>query len=299
MRRLMPICLALRCLSSPVDLAVSVVDESGTPVAGAAVSADTVPRSTLDPWNAPARSVRVEAAADGKGVARLVAEHALPRLVVSAVAPGFHPAARVVERADRSVRLVLPRRLGAVSSVRLELLTRLLPDDGAEHGFDLALGAFMPPLGVGRRADVYLSGRCPSARLPRSSPGAYVDEVRMRFDAGGAGVVAVPRPGQLGFAGSVSSACEGMLLPAMDHPREAPEAGYEPLLVYRSARADSPGAIPGPGRAGAPQWIFRVNREGGPLHGVIADFGWLPDGRLRLVYRISTEVGCRSLEFGP
>ena len=90
-----------------------------------------------------------------------------------------------------------------------------------------------------------------------------------------------------------------LLLPGLASPRLAPAAGYQGQLEYRSSRGMSPTDIPGPGRVGAPQWIFRITRESGALHGVITDFGWLEDGRLRLQYRISAEPGNPSLEFGP
>lgn len=299
MRHRILLLLGLRCVAAPFAIEVSVADESGAPLAGAAVAADTVPRPAADPWNAPSRRVRVETAADGNGAARLTGEHALPELVVSAAMPGFHPAACRVGRDAAAARIVLPRRSEPVDSVCVDLLTRALPEDGAEHGFDLAMGAFTAPLGVGRRADVWISGRCPSARLARGAGGAYVDEVLMRFGQPGDGVVATPRPGQPGFAASVSPACDGLLLPGLSGPRLAPSVGYVDRLVYRSARGPSPADIPGPGRAGAPQWIVRVTREGGAVHGLVTDLGWTEDGRLRLTYRLSVSPGNPSLEFGP
>lgn len=299
MRHHLAILLGLRCAAAPFATEVTVVDESGAPLASAGVSADTVPRLAVDPWNAPAPRVRVEAATDEAGVARLVGEHALPELVVSAAMPGFHPAARRVARDAGMARLVLPRRLGSVGARRVDVLTRALPEDGAEHGFDLAMGAFVAPLGVGRHVDVWLSGRCPSARLARGASGAYVDEAQMRFAQPGEGVVATPRPGQAGFAATISPACDGQLLPALASPRQAPADGYVDRLAYRSARGPLPGDIPAPGRVGSPQWIFRISREGGMVHGLITDFGWLEDGRLRLTYRLSEAPGNLSLEFGP
>lgn len=292
------LCLGLRCLGASFDIQVEVLDEDGAAIAGAAVFCDSVPRIAPDPWNAPARRVRVEATANEHGKVRMSGEHALPELVIGAVAPGFHAAACRTVASANAVRVVLPRRLGAVSSVQLELLTRALPDDGAEHGFDLALGAFTPPLGIGRKVDVWLRGRCPSASLPKASSVAYVDEVTMRFAETRTGVVAVPRPGQPGFAESVSPACAGMLLPDLLAPRQAPQAGYLTELTYRSARGPSPVDVPAPGRIDAPQWIFRISHDSELLHGVITDFGWMPDGRLRIIYRISTEPRNVSLDFG-
>lgn len=121
----------------------------------------------------------------------------------------------------------------------------------------------------------------------------------MRFAGPRDGVIAVPRPGQSGFAESISPACVGMILPELLAPRQAPADGYRPELVYRSPRGPSPDNLADPGRVGAPQWIFRVTRDTVEWHGVITDFGWLPDGRLRLTYRVSSEPGNPSLDFGP
>lgn len=299
MRHLIPLFLGLRAAAAPFVIEVAVRDESGVALAGASVHADTVPAPSMDPWNMPSRRVRVEAVADADGLARLGLDHALSELLVVAVAPGFHAAACRIPRGAPRAQVILPRRLGAAGSTRVSLVTGALPDDGAEHGFDLAMGAFTPPLGVGRRADVRLRGRCASARLPRDASGAYADTALMCFTQAGDGVLAVPRPGQVGFAASVAPACDGMLLPGLAAPRQAPVAGYVDQLAYRSARGPAPSDIPGPGRLGAPQWIFRVTRESGALHGVITDFGWVEGGRLRIDYRISTEPGNRSLEFGP
>lgn len=291
--------LGLRCAAAPFALEVEVIDETGATLGGAGVSADTVPRLSLDPWNAPSRRVRVSTVADEAGRARLEFDHALPEAVVSAAVPGFHPAACRVVRGQARARLVLARRLGSADSVRVDWVSRVLPQDGTAHGFDLAMGSPVAPLGVGRQADVWISGSCPSAQLPRGAAGAYVDSARLRFVLPGDGVFAVPRPGQDGFAAAVAPACADMLLPGLAAPRLAPEGGYESLLEYRSARGPSASDLPGPGRIGASQWIFRITRDGGLLHGVITDFGWLEDGRLRLQYRISAELGNRSLEFGP
>jgi len=299
LRQFIAVCLGVRCAAAPFAIEVEVVDESGTPLAGAAVSCETLPRLALDPWNAPARRVVVSATADERGRAHLSGDHALPELIVTAVAPGFHAAARRTVIGINIARVVLPSRLGASKSMCFELLTRALPDDGGEHGFDLVLGAFTAPLGVGKHPDVYLRGRCPSVALPPRSTAPYTDEALMRFAHSADGVIAVPRPGQTGFAASISPACKGMFIPSLVAPRLAPEAGYTPSLAYRSSRGLLPNDVPGPGRIDSPQWVFRLTRESGCLHGVLTDFGWLPDGRLRIAYRISSEPGNRSLDFGP
>lgn len=275
---------------------VSVTDESGAPLAGAAVVAETTPRFSADPWNAPARCIRVEATSDPRGLARLAGEHALPGLVLTVAQLGFYPASRRIARTEPAASLVLPRRSASVASTRASCLFRGLPWDGSEHGFDLVMGAFTPPLGVGCRSDVWISGRRGLASHPVAVPEVCVDELVMRFAGPGDGVVATPRPGQPGFAASVSPACEGLLLPGLAHPRRAPAEGYVDRLVHRSERVG--GAVVA-GRIGGPQWIFRVHREGGVLHGVITDFGCITDGQLRLDCQASSEPGNPSLEFGP
>lgn len=291
--------LALRCGAAPFTLDITVVDELGAPIPGAAVWVDAVPRVSSDPWNAPARRQRVEATADGQGCARLAGEHALGAFCPMAVAPGYYPTGARMKAGLPAIRLVLPRRLGHAASCRVDVLTRVLPDDGAEHGFDLVMGAFVAPIGVGRQVDVWIRGRCPSVRLAPGEPGAFADEAVMRFDSPGDGVVGTPRPGEGGFDVSVSPACAGMFFDGLLAPRVAPVDGYAPVFAYRSVRGPSATEIPGPGRVGQPQRIFRLHRDGQPIHGLIDDFGWMPDGRLRILYRISTEPGNRSLEFGP
>ena len=297
--RLLVSLAALRCGAAPFTVDIEVVDELGAPIPGAAVWVDAVPSLSVDPWNRPSRRQRVEVAADADGRCRLSGEHALRALCPMAVAPGYYPAGIRVEPPAPLQRITLPRRLGASASSRIDLVTASLPEDGGEHGFDLVMGAFVAPLGVGKRADVWIRGRCPSARLSPGSSTAYVDEAVMRFADAGDGVIGTPRPGESGFDRSISPACAGMMLGGILAPREAPSVGYQPSLAYRSARGPSASDIPGPGRIGQPQWIFRIHREGRPVHGLIEDLGWLPDGRLRLLYRISTEPGNRSLEFGP
>ncbi len=297
-RLLVSFITTLRCIAAPFSLDVTVVDEDSVPIPGAAVWVDATPQLAQDPWHAPARRQRIEATADSQGRARLTGGHALTAFCPMAVCPGFYPAGVLTKVSSSPIRIVLPRRLGSSNSSHIERLTRALPDDGAEHAFDLKMGDFVAPLGVGHQPDIWIRGRCPSASMKPGSPGAYVDELSARFSALADGVIATPRRGEPGFDLSISPACAGMIFGELTAPRLAPSAGYLPTLVYRSARGPSASDIPGPGRAAQPQWIFQIHRDGHVLHGLIDDFGWLPDGRLRLLYRISTEPGNRSLEFG-
>lgn len=269
---------AASTLAGPFAMTVEVVDELGAPVAGAAVWVDALPRLPADPWNAPGARRRIGATADGSGIARLEGEHALSVICPSSSAPGFHAGARRVLVGEARVRMVLPRRLGQVPARRFDLVTSALPDDDAEHGLDLELGAFLPPLGVGRRADAWVRAR------PASVGGAPT----MRFASPGAGVIPTPRPGQDGFACSVSPACDGMMLVGITSPRLAPTDGYEASLRGHETPAVA---------VGSPQWIYRIRREEGWVHGLIEDFGRLPDGRIRLLCRVSAVAGSRALEF--
>lgn len=295
MRPLLLLLLGATVAAAPFTLEVSVVDESGVPLPGAAVFAETMPAPSSDPWNTPSRRVRVESTADARGVARLMGRHGLATLVVGATAPGFHPALRQLALGDPSARLVLPRRLGVSGSARYTSLTHVLPDDGAEHGFDLLMGAFTEPLGVGRHADVWIRGRCQSASPSRASGATAVDEVEMRFAQAGDGVAAVPRPGQPGFAAAIAPACADMLLPDLSFPRLAPHEGYLGRLVYRAVSSGGSAAA----HANAPQWILRVTRENGVVHGVLVDFGWVEGGLLRVECRVGLEADNPLLEFGP
>lgn len=308
--RLLPL-LTSPAVALTVDLEIRVADELGYPVADAWVRVDWVPVVSPDPWNNPSLVRPAEARTDVAGRARLSGKQAAPRLVVEAGAEGHYAVSRVLMSRDQVVRLSLPVRGPAVRHRRLEVLTASLPEDGQPKPFDLELGAFLPPLGVGRQADILLSGRRESALLAKDSRAPYKDWVEMRFVAAGSGWVATPRPGQPGFAAAHEGGVPGLRIRDLPHPREAPASGYSPGLSYveaRLAEAPPPGDlrwlrpdpafVPGPGRLGAPQWIFRIRPGPASLHGVLTDFGWLPDGRLRLAYLLSDEPGNPSLEFG-
>ena len=297
-------------LAAGVDLDVRVADELGRPIAGAEVACDWVPRLSPDPWNQPHRREPARTLADERGRARLSGRHALDHLAVTVRAEGYYAASRRLAARDQIVRVALLQQGPRVESARVEVLTSSLPQDGSQQAFDLELGAFLPPLGVGRRADVLLSGSCPSSRLPAGSRAVFSDTLRLVFLDARAGHVPTPRPGQEGFAQSIQPFLADSLLHGIEHPLEAPAEGYQAELTYLLARTveapppgdlawvrPAPGVVPAPGRIGSPQWIFRIRPGPAALHGVITDFGWVEDGRLRLRYRISLEPGNPSLEF--
>ena len=294
-----------------VDLDVRVTDELGYPVPDAWVRVDWVPVLSHDPWNAPSLTRPAEARTDVAGRARVSGRHAAPRLLVEAGAEGHYAVSRVLASRDQIVRLGLPLRGPAVRHRRLEVLTSALPEDGQPRAFDLEMGAFLPPLGVGRHADVVISGERGSARLPKDSRAPYRDWATLGFLGAGAGYRETPRPGQAGFAAAHDGGVPGLRIRDLLHPREIPGGPYASELGFveaRQAEAPPPGDlrwlrpdpafVPGPGRLGAPQWVFRIRPGPGALHGVLTDFGWLPDGRLRLAYLLSDEPGNPSLEFG-
>ena len=311
-----PLSRILLLVASPaialtVDLDVRVSDELGYPVPDAWVRVDWVPVISQDPWNRPSLTRPSEARTDVAGRARISGRQAAPRLVIEAGAEGHYAVSRVIASRDQVVRLGLPVRGPAVRHRRLEVLTSVLPEDGQPRAFDLELGAFLPPLGVGRQADILLSGSRESVRLPKDSRAPFKDWVTLRFAVDGSGFVPTPRPGQPGFAAAHDGGLPGLRIRELSHPREAPTEGYARELPYveaRLAEAPPPGDlrwlrpdpafVPGPGRLGSPQWIFRIRPGPGALHGVLTDFGWLPDGRLRLAYLLSDEPGNPSLEFG-
>lgn len=300
----------LHLLAAAVDLDVRVADELGRPIAGAEVTCEWIPRLSPDPWNQPHRRESGRALADERGRARLVGRHAPDHLTVTVRADGYYAVSRRLVARDQIVRLALLQQGARVESARVEILTSSLPQDGSQHPFDLERGSFLPPLGVGRRADVLLSGSCPSSRLPAGSRAVFSDTLRLVFLDARAGCLATLRPGQQRFAQSIQPFLGDSLLHGIEHPLEAPAEGYQSELIYLLARTveapppgdlawvrPAPGVVPGPGRIGAPQWIFRIRPGPAALHGVITDFGWVEDGRLRLRYRISQEPGNPSLEF--
>lgn len=307
---LLGLLLPLPLLPAVVDLSVRVADELGRPIADAEVFSDLTPNLSPDPWNQPHPRQRVAGSTDERGRATLSGRHALDHLAVTAKAEGFYPTSRRVVARDQVVRLALLQQGPRVESVTVEVLTSLLPQDGHEYPFDLEMGAFLPPLGVGRRADALLSGRCASAQLPPGSRATFEDTARLRFVEARAGCLPTPRPGQEGFAQSVQPFLADQLLHDIQHPLEAPIQGYTSEMTYLLARTTeapppgdiawvrpAPGVVPGPGRVGSPQWIFRIRPGPEALHGVLTDFGWMEDGRLRIRYRLSREPGNPSLEF--
>ena len=306
----------LMMLTSPavaltVDLDIRVADELGYPVPDAWVRVDWVPVVSQDPWNRPSLVRPSEVRTDVAGRVRLSGRQAAPRLVIEAGAEGHYAVSRVLAARDQVVRLGLPVRGPAVRHRRLEVLTSAMPADGQPRPFDLEMGAFLPPLGVGRQVDILLSGHRGSALLAKDSRAPYKDWAELRFADAGAGHLPTPRPGQPGFAAAHDGGVPGLRIRDLSHPREAPPTGYMAELAFveaRLAEAPPPGDlrwlrpdpafVPGPGRLGAPQWIFRIRPGPAALHGVLTDFGWLPDGRLRLAYLLSDEPGNPSLEFG-
>lgn len=297
-------------LASGIHLDLRVADELGRPLADVEVSCEWVTRLSADPWNLPHERLRETARTDERGRAQLRGRHALDHLAVTAKADGFYPASKRLFARDQIVRLALLQQGPRVAFTKVEVLTSVLPQGGEGHPFDLELGAFLPPIGVGRRADVMISGNCQSQRLPPGSRAPFEDSAEMRFLDSRAGCLPTPRPDQEGFASSVQPFLSDQLLHDVQHPLEAPSSGYQSLITYRLARTveapppgdvawvrPAPGVIPSPGRIGSPQWVFRIRPGPAALHGVLTDFGWMEDGRLRLSYRISNEPGNPSLEF--
>lgn len=301
--------LPLHALAA-VELEVRMADPRGLPIVGGEVVCEMIPALSANPWVEVAARRRVSALTDSAGLARVSGTHAPSQLAVTGHAPGYYGSTRLVAAGDRRASLCLFPQGARVASSRVELLTEDLPGDGVGRAFDLELGAFLPPLGVGRHADVMISGRCESRALPAGSRAAFRDHAEIRFVTDGSGCAPTPRSGQEGFAASVSPGLAGQLLHGIFHPLSAPTEGYLSSLSYVLERPQEPvGKVEGlrpafsqgipasPGRIGSPQWIFRIRSGPAALHGVITDFGWVEGGRLRLRYTISAEPGVLSLEF--
>ena len=146
------------------------------------------------------------------------------------------------------------------------------------------MGAFTPPIGVGQRSDVFIKGKC---TMVTSAAGIRVSsensELEMWHSEKGSGFLATPRPSQKTFGLSIAAGCAEQSFPELFWPRIAPQTGYVARWNY-------------PETAGS-QWIFRMRPDQGYYYGVLTDFHWLPDGRLRMVYELSEVPGNPSLEF--
>ena len=275
---------SLQCLAAVFHLQVEVVDEQGRHLSSVDVACETLPVSASNIWNAPARRQRLSAKTDVNGVAKLEGQHALPQLVISASADGFYTSSRRVASEQKSIQLVLVKKLEQVKSRRLEILTSSLPQDGNSHGFDLMMGAFTPPIGVGKRSDVFIKGKC---TVVTTSLGMHMSsenlELEMWHSEKGAGFLVTPRPGQKSFGLSIATGCDGQAFSGLFWPRVAPQTGYVAQWNYPET--------------GGSQWIFRMRPEQGYYYGVLTDFHWVPDGRLRMVYELSEVPGNPSLEF--
>ena len=273
-----------QCVAAAFHLHVEVVDEQGRHLPSVEITCETLPVIAPNIWNAPARRQRLSAQTDVNGVAKLVGQHALPQIVVSAAIDSFYASSRRVTCEQKSVQLVLVKKLNQVKCRRLEILTSSLPQDGNAHGFDLMMGAFTPPIGVGQRSDVFIKGKC---TMVTSAAGIRVSsensELEMWHSEKGSGFLATPRPSQKTFGLSISAGCAEQSFPELFWPRIAPQTGYVARWNY-------------PETAGS-QWIFRMRPDQGYYYGVLTDFHWLPDGRLRMVYELSEVPGNPSLEF--
>jgi hypothetical protein len=284
---------ALQCLAAPFQIQVEVVDEQGRHLPSAEITCDTLPVPAFNIWNAPARRQRLSAKTDVNGVGKLEGQHALPQLVISASRDGFYTSSRRVGCEQKFIQLIMVKKLAQVKSRRLEILTSSLPQDGNAYGFDLMMGAFTPPLGVGQRSDVFIKGKCASVT---TAAGARVSseglDLEMRHSEKGSGFLATPRPGQKSFGLSIAIGCADQSFSGLFWPRIAPQTGYEVIWKYEEL-----GTTRAPAEAGVSQWIFRMRPEQGYYYGVLTDCHWLSDGRLRLVYELSMVPGNPSLEF--
>jgi hypothetical protein len=296
MRALFMVTLSsLRCFAANFHLQVEVVDEYGKHMPSVEIVCDTLPVAASNIWNAPGRRERLCVKTDINGVARLEGQHALPQLVISASTDNFYTSTKRLSCEQKFAQLILVKKLEQVKCRRLEVLTSSLPQDGNSYGFDLMIGAFTPPLGVGRYPDVFIKGKYDTANTTSGVRALSVSrELEMRYSDKGSGFQPTPRPGQKSFGLSIAAGCDDQAFPELFWPRIAPQAGYQTQWAY-TPPAMNHSQIQG--GAGGPQWIFRIRPEQGYYRGVLTDFHWLPDGRLRMVYELSEAAGNPSLEF--
>jgi len=286
---------SLRCLAADFHLQIEVIDEYGKHMPSIEIVCDTLPVAAANIWNAPGRRERLCVKTDINGVARLEGQHALPQLVISASTDNFYTSTKRVSCEQKFAQLTLVKKIEQVKCRRLEVLTSSLPQDGNSYGFDLMIGAFTPPLGVGWHPDVFIKGKYGTANTTSGVRASSVSqELEMRYSDKGSGFQRTPRPGQKSFGLSIAAGCDEQAFPELFWPRIAPRAGFETQLTYTSPAMNHSQVQVG---AGEPQWIFRIRPEQGYYYGVLADFHWMPDGRLRLVYELSTVPGSPSLEF--
>ena len=286
---------ALNVSAATFHLKVEVVDEDGKRLPSVVIAGEALPVSSPNIWNAPGRRKHFVAKTDADGFAKIEEQHILPQLVISASADNFYTSSIRVTCEQKVVKIILVRKLEQVKSRKFEIITSSLPQDGRLYGFDLIMGAFTTPLGVGRYPDVFIKGICPPVSKGTDPVVPFIDQdLEMHFPDQGTGFQPTPRPGQKSFSLSVAPSCEGQMFSGLDWPRRAPRMGY--AMQWRRREF---GITQLQGRAEEPQWIFRIRPEEGYYHGVMSDFRWLPDGRLRLVYEVSTISGSQSLEFSP
>lgn len=277
---------SLQCLAAAFHLQVEVVDEQGRHLSSVDVACDTLPIAASNIWNAPGHRERLSVKTGINGVAQLEGQHALPLLVISASMETFYTSTKRVSCEQKFTQLILVKKLEQVKCRQVEVLTSALPRDGNSYGFDLTMGAFTPPLGVGRHPDVFIKGKYYSATPTIGGRVSSANqELEMQYPEKGSGCRSTPRPGQRLFGLSIAPGCEDQAFLGLFWPRIAPREGYETQWTYTSLPVDQT------------QWIFRIRPEQGYYYGVLTDFYWTADGRLRLAYVISAVPGNLSLEF--